>query len=185
MRSIGLEAFSCDLQHPSGGHPEWHITGDVLPLLAEPWAMIVAFPPCDHLASTGARWFAQKWADRRQISAINFFVEFEKSECDKIAVENPIGIMSTIHRPPDQIINPCDFGDPAEKKTCLWLRGLPPLIPTDRVDPPPRRRFSSGRTMADWYADSWNFPEKDRKKIRSRTFPGIARAMAEQWGRLI
>ena len=104
------------------------------------------------------------------------------ADCDKIAIENPVGIMSVAYRKPDQIIQPYQFGDPYEKKTCLWLKGLFPLNHTKEVEPQPRLKFKSGKSMAPWIADSWNLPKEDRQKERSKTFPGIAKAMAEQWG---
>lgn len=104
------------------------------------------------------------------------------AKCDKIAIENPVGIMSTEWRKPDQIVHPYYFGDPFEKKTCLWLKGLPLLEKTNKVSPPERKKYESGRSMPAWYADAWNLPKQERTRLRSKTFPGIAQAMAEQWG---
>lgn len=163
-----------------GGVPEWHIQCDVREILDEDWDMVIAHPPCDHLASSGARWFKQKIADGRQQQGIDFFMLFTKLDhVPKVAIENPVGIMSTKYRKPDQIIEPYWFGDPFEKRTCLWLKGLPCLEPTDMVEPEPRKVYASGKSMPPWCA---NASGKDRKKIRSKTFPGIAKAMAEQWG---
>ena len=189
FRKIGHEAYSCDILPCSGGHPEWHLQQDVIPLLKEKWDMIIAFPPCTYLTVTGNRWFnidrygekaIQRHKDRKE--AIDFFMAFANADCEKIAIENPVGIMSSEWRKPNQIINPWQFGDAFEKKTCLWLRGLPELKPTDIVEIPPRKRFDSGKSMPSWYAEAWNLPKEERAKLRSKTFPGIARAMAEQWG---
>jgi hypothetical protein len=177
LRRLGHEAYSCDIIPCSGGHPEWHLQQDVTPLLKEPWDMIIAFPPCTHLAASGARWFEQKRQDGRQQQGIDFFKRFTNLDCLKVAIENPVGIMSTYYREPDQIINPYEYGDPFEKRTCLWLKGLPTLIPTNIVTPPPRQVLSSGKTMPYWYSNCGG----NRAKARAKTFPGIARAMAEQW----
>ena len=135
LRRLGHEAYSCDVQECSGGHPEWHLQQDVIPLLAESWDMIIAFPPCTDLVVSGARHFAKKRADGRQQRSIEFFMRFANVDCPKVAIENPIGIMSSHYRKPDQIIQPYQFGDHARKSTCLWLKGLPKLIPTNIVDP--------------------------------------------------
>ena len=189
FRKLGHEAYSCDIVPCSGGHPEWHLQQDVLPLLKEKWDMIIAFPPCTYLTVTGNRWFnidrygekaIQRHKDRKD--AIDFFMTFANADCEKIAIENPVGIMSSEWRKPNQIINPWQFGDAFEKKTCLWLKGLPELKPTNIVEIPPRKRFDSGKSMPSWYAEAWHLPKEERSKLRSKTFPGIARAMAEQWG---
>ena len=181
FRAKGHEAYSCDILPCSGGHPEWHIQGDVLPVLQQPWDMIIAFPPCTDLACSGAAWFAKKIADGRQQAATDFFMLFANADCEKVVIENPVGIMSSKWRKPDQIINPYQFGDAFEKKTCLWLKGLPLLQHTNIVEPPKRTEFSSGKSMPTWYADAWRLPKADRAKLRSKTFPGIAEAMADQW----
>ena len=186
LRRLGHEAYSCDIQECSGGYPEWHLQQDVIPLLAEPWDMIIAFPPCTDLAVSGARHFAKKRADGRQQRSIEFFMQFVNADCPKVAIENPIGIMSSHYRKPDQIIQPYQFGDHARKSTCLWLKGLPKLIPTNIVDPGEivRGGFSVGASL-NYARDEngkiipWNDPRT--AKIRSKTFPGIARAMAMQW----
>ena len=151
--------------------------------------MIIAFPPCTYLTVTGNRWFnIEKYGEKAiqrhkdRADAIQFFMEFANADCEKIAIENPLGVMSTQWRKPDQIIHPYLFGDPFEKKTCVWLKGLRKLTPTNIVKPPQRRQFDSGRTMPAWYADAWHLPKEERAKFRSKTFPGIAKAMAEQWG---
>ena len=188
FRKLGHEAYSCDIVPCSGGHPEWHLQQDVLPLLKEKWDMIIAFPPCTYLTVTGNRWFnidrygekaIQRHKDRKD--AIDFFMTFANADCEKIAIENPVGIMSSEWRKPNQIINPWQFGDAFEKKTCLWLKGLPELKPTNIVEIPPRKRFDSGKSMPEWYAEAWHLPKEERAKLRSKTFPGIAKAMAEQW----
>lgn len=169
MRRLGHEAYSCDLQACSGGHPEWHLQQDVIPLLTEKWDMIIAFPPCTDLAVSGARWFPEKRADGRQQRSIDFFMRFVNADCTRIAIENPIGIMSSQYRKPDQIIQPWQFGHGETKATCLWLKGLPKLKPTKIVGGVLENRI-------------WRMPPgPDRAKLRSKTFPGIARAMAEQW----
>ena len=229
LRKLWHEAYSCDIIECSGGHPEWHIQDDVLPLLNpslimfEPniytkgidfqtcdgnehfikgkWDMIIAFPPCTHLAVIGARHFDKKRADGRQREAIEFFCAFLFADCDRIAIENPVGIISGDYIPehfpdlaekyglpkkPTQIIQPYEFGDHARKTTCLWIKGLPCLVPTNIVDPGEivGKGFSVGASL-DMARDengkiiSWNDPRT--AKIRSKTFPGIAKAMAEQW----
>lgn len=169
FRLVGHEAYSCDIEPCGGGHPEWHLQQDVTPLLAEKWDMIIAFPPCTHLAVSGARYFEQKRRDGRQQAAVDFFMRFANADCERIAIENPVGIMSTRYRKPDQIIQPWQFGHGETKKTCLWLKNLPPLEPTNIVD---------GREQRVWKMS----PSNDRAKMRSKTYPGIARAMAVQWG---
>lgn len=134
LRKLGHEAYSCDIIPCSGGHPEWHIQQDVTPLLKEKWDMIIAFPPCTHLCVSGARHFEQKRKDGRQQQGIDFFMMFANADCPRIAIENPIGIMSSVWRKPDQIIQPWMFGDKFSKSTCLWLKGLPNLVPTNIVE---------------------------------------------------
>ena len=203
-RKLGHEVYSCDIQECSGGHPEWHIMCDVLPLLngncdfntmdgenhslSGRWDMIIAFPPCTYLTVTGNRWFnidrygekaIQRHKDRKD--GVDFFMAFANADCEKIAIENPVGIMSSEWRKPNQIINPWQFGDAFEKKTCLWLKGLPELTHTNIVKIPPRKKFDSGKSMPSWYAEAWHLPKEERAKLRSKTFPGIAKAMAQQW----
>jgi hypothetical protein len=180
LRKLGHEAYSCDIEPCSGGHPEWHLQQDVVPLLSDSWDMIIAFPPCTHLSASGARHFEQKRKDGRQQGAIDFFLLFTKVSCPRVAIENPIGIMSTLYRKPDQIIQPWMFGDEVSKKTCLWLKNLPVLAPTNIVDKGDIVRFASGKSMQRWYADAFKLPPKERAAIRSKTFPGIAQAMAAQ-----
>lgn len=203
FRAKGHEAFSCDIIDPSGGHPEWHIKGDVLPLLngnctfqtldththtqVGQWDMIIAFPPCTDLAVSGARWFPEKQKDFRQQKSVAFFMHFVLAHCDKIAVENPIGIMSSIYKKPTQIIQPYEFGNPVRKSTCLWLKGLRPLLATEIVEPNIINDGKSTYSGPAYYAKdengrilSWSDPRT--AKARSKTYPGIAKAMADQWG---
>lgn len=165
--------------------------------LEQKWDMIIAFPPCTYLTVAGNRWFnvkkygenaLQRYKDREK--AIHFFMMFVNTDCDKVAIENPVGVMSTMYRKPNQIIQPYMFGDKARKKTCLWLKGLPLLQATDIVDPGEilEGGYSVGAS-ANYARDengkiiAWNDPRT--AKIRSKTFPGIAKAMAEQWGTLL
>lgn len=187
FRKLGHHAFSCDLQDCSGGHPEWHLKCDCLPIIySRKWDLIIAHPPCTYLCITGNRWFnverygdkaRQRMRDREQ--AIRFFMDIINAPCDHIAVENPIGVMSTVFQKPTQIIHPWQFGDPYEKPTCLWLKGLPPLKPTNIVSKGEYITFPSGRKMPKWYKEIGDLPI--RGKLRSKTFPGIAKAIAEQW----
>lgn len=188
LRKLGHEAYSCDIIPCSGGHEEWHLQQDVVPLLKQHWDMIIAFPPCTYLTVTGNRWFnIEKYGDKAiqrhkdREFGIDFFMMFANANCERIAIENPVGIMSSEWRKPNQIINPWQFGDPYEKKTCLWLKGLPELKSTNIVEIPPRKQFESGKSMPSWYAEAWHLPKEERAKLRSKTFEGIARAMAEQW----
>ena len=169
FRARGHEAYSCDLQECSGGHPEWHLKVDALELLKLKWDLIIAHPPCTDLAVSGARWFKEKQADGRQQRSIEFFMRFINADCEKIAVENPVCIMSSLYRKPDQIIQPWQYGHGETKATCLWLKGLEPLKPTDIVN---------GREHRCWRMA----PGPERAKERAKTYTGIARAMAEQWG---
>lgn len=203
FRERGHRAFSCDLQECSGGHPEWHIQGDCLPLLngnctfqtsdththtqCGKWDLIIAHPPCTRLCVTGNKWYKPEYADRfpnihkEREEAIEFFMKFVSADCERIVIENPVGIMSTRWKKPSQIIQPYYFGEPFEKKTCLWIKGLQNLVPTNIVEPPTRMKLKSGKTMPDWYARPKM--SKERQIMRSKTFPGIAEAMAEQWGK--
>lgn len=182
FRKLGVAAYSCDILPCSGGHIEWHLQQDVTPLLlAQDWDMIIAFPPCTHLACSGARWFPAKRKDGRQQQGIDFFMQFANCNCPKVVIENPVGIMSTIFRKPDQIIHPYQFGEEYTKGTCLWIRGLPLLRATAEVGKGKKVKFKSGRIMPKWYADAWSLPPAERARKRSKTFRGIAQAMAEQW----
>ena len=189
FRELGHEAYSCDIQDCSGGHPEWHLKQDVIPLLGQEWDLIIAHPPCTFLTVTGNRWFdverygdkaIQRQKDREK--AVEFFMQFVNAKCEKIAIENPIGYMSTAYKKPTQIIHPYMFGDPARKATCLWLKGLPKLTPTNMVEPVIIQYQNGKGTDNPWHMDTMKLPPKERAKARSKTFPGIAKAMAEQWG---
>ena len=189
FRELGHEAYSCDIQDCSGGHPEWHLKQDVIPLLNQDWDLIIAHPPCTFLTVTGNRWFdverygdkaIQRQKDREK--AVEFFMQFVNAKCEKIAIENPIGYMSTAYKKPTQIIHPYMFGDPARKATCLWLKGLPKLIPTNIVEPIIIHYQNGKGTDNPWHMETMKLPPKERSKARSKTFPGIAKAMAEQWG---
>ena len=181
FRLLGHEAYSCDVIPTSGDNPEWHLEQDVTPLLNEDWDMIIAFPPCTHIAVSGARWFKEKIADGRQQQGIDFFMLLANAKCEKVVIENPVGIMSTKWRKPDQMIQPYQYGDSFSKKTCLWLKGLPLLKPTNLVDKGEQVKYKSGKSMPKWYADAFKLPPKERARVRSQTFPGIAKAMATQW----
>lgn len=199
LRKLGIEAYSCDILPCSGGHPEWHIQGDVIQQLNKDWDMMIAFPPCTHLAVSGAAWFEQKRKDGRQQKGIDFFMSIVNAPISRIAIENPIGIMSKIYRKPDQVIQPYYFGDNAQKSTCLWLKNLPKLYHNDKpnlfddivthTDKGEMIEFISKKgikkTQPKWYADALKLDADDRSKIRSKTFLGIAKAMAEQWGSLL
>ena len=203
FRAMGHEAYSCDIQEPSGGHPEWHILGDALKAVEArevatmdgtmhevgKWDLLIAHPPCTYLTVTGNRWFnVERYGDAainrlaNRHEAVNFFMEFALSGIPKIAIENPVGYMSTAWRKPDQIIHPYMFGDPARKATCLWLKGLPKLTPTDMVEPDIIHYKNGKGTDNPWHMETIKLPPNERAKARSKTFPGIAKAMAEQWG---
>lgn len=210
FREKGHTAFSCDLEECSGGHPEWHIQGDVLPLLDGDttfetmdgkkykidgqWDMIIAHPPCTYLTVSGNRWFnVEKYGEKalkrieNRKEAAEFFMAFVNAKCERIAIENPIGYMNSHYRKPDQTIQPYWFGDPVRKPTCLWLKGLPEITATNIVEP---NVISDGNTTYSgpaYYATdengkilAWNDPRT--AKIRSKTYPGIAKAIADQWG---
>ena len=176
LRKLGHEAYSCDILPESGGHPEWHLQQDVLPLLEKDWDMIIAFPPCTDLAVSGAAWFAKKRADGSQQKSIEFFMKFANAKCDKIVIENPVGIMSTLYRKPDQIIQPWQFGHLEKKATCLWLKGLPKLK-TTKIVKEEMEKLPKNKQQRVHYLP----PSADRSVLRSKTFQGIADAMAKQW----
>ena len=167
LRMRGNEAYSCDIL-PTRGNNDWHIQVDVTEVLSDVWDMIIAFPPCTDISVSGARWFKEKQADGRQQRAIEFFKQFS-GKAPKVAIENPVSIISTKWRKPDQIIQPWQFGHGETKATCLWLENLPKLTPTNIV---------SGREARVHRMP----PGPDRARERSKTYLGIAEAMAEQWG---
>jgi site-specific DNA-cytosine methylase len=179
---LGHDAWSCDLeQSDSTGN---HYQGDMFDIINEGWDLMIAHPPCTHLAVSGARHFAKKREDGRQQQGIDFFMKVVSTNIPRVAVENPIGIMSSIYRKPDQIIQPWEYGHKTTKATCLWLKGLPLLKPTNIVEKGEFVVFPSGKRMSKWYADSAKHSPKERERIRNKTFQGIADAMAEQWGRI-
>lgn len=196
FRKKGHRAFSCDIQECSGGHPEWHIYGDVIPLLGghcefetmdglkhrinNKWDLIIAHPPCTYISNAGVRFLypggkgiLNEQRLRKGIEATHFFLRFLYADCERIAIENPIP--STVYCLPkyDQIIQPWMFGHPVQKKTCLWLKGLPSLLPTEICE-----ERQSSKVPGNWF----NRGGKERQKNRAKTFPGIAKAMADQWG---
>ena len=178
LRKRGHMAYSCDILETSGNHPEWHIQGDVRTILKMSYLFdaIIAFPPCTDLAVSGARWFAEKRADGRQQASIDLFMAIANADCPRIAIENPIGIMSTEWRKPDQIIQPWMFGHPETKATCLWLKGLPTLKGTNDVHQEMMKLPKKERNRIHYMS-----PSKERGHLRSKTYSGIAKAMAEQW----
>lgn len=219
FRELGHEAYSCDIQECSGGHPEWHIQGDVLPLIngdcsfttvgggthtiVGKWDLIIAHPPCTHLAVSGAAWFQRKREDGTQRQGIELFCKFLDADCEKVAIENPIGIISGnyiktyfpdisaqygLPKKPTQIIQPWQFGDNYEKSTCLWLKGLNQLVPEVTEQPELEwfewvdKKTGKKKRQPKWFAEAFKLPPEERARVRSKTFPGIAKAMAEQWG---
>lgn len=197
FRARGHEAYSCDLKPCSGGHPEWHIQGPVecvtghihsVPVIADgkfldrkPWDLFIVHPECTHLAVSGARWFGEKLAEQKK--AIDFFMTMVNAPISRIAIENPIGIMSTLYRKPDQYIQPYEYGHDASKKTCLWLKNLPPLKkdPAKYIEP----RIVNGKPRWGNQTDSGQNrlgPSPERSALRAKTYTGWARAMADQWG---
>lgn len=187
LRDLEHEAFSCDLLPCSGGHPEWHLQQDVFEVINKGWDMMIAFPPCTDLAVSGARHFERKRADGSQQKSIKFFMDLANAPIEKIALENPIGIMSSEWRKPDQIIQPWQFGDKAQKSTCLWLKNLPKLEHTDIVEKGEFFEFTSKKgekkRMPMWYYKALQYAKtpEQRRTLRSKTFKGIAEAMANQW----
>ena len=196
FRARGHEAYSCDLQECSGGHPEWHLKQDVLPLLQEKWDLIIAHPPCTYLTNGGAvRMFRREVKEyppygtfqmmnlerlKEGMLARDFFMSFLNAPCERVAIENPVPMSFYMLPPATQIIQPYMFGDPYSKKTCLWLKGLTPLKPTDILDEyHPYINGGGGRLERSNYKGQ-KFAEGSR--ARSKTFPGIAKAMADQWG---
>jgi len=192
FRKRGFEAYSCDLLPCSGGHPEWHIQDDAIKVMnSTRWDCIIAHPPCTYLTVTGNKWmkpeFKERFPDREQqrIDAIQFFMEFANADCDYIAIENPVSIMASVWRKPNQYVHPYFFGDPHSKKTGLWLKGLPLLKPTNMVEPEMyvyKTGKKAGRTDPIWHMETLKLPPAERAIARSKTFEGFGAAMAEQWG---
>lgn len=218
LRKLGHTAFSCDLFPCSGGYPEWHIQSDVLPLLNGncefatmdgakyrihgKWDMIIAFPPCTYLTNAGTKHFSprcnppEKIEARQKLreAAANFFFRIANADCERIAIENPVGYMSRNYKPPTQIIEPYFFADSTEdtenyvtKRTCLWLKGLPPLKPTNNLPrPKPIRTYTTihgKKKGVCWCMNVGGANQAERAKRRSKTFMGVAKAMADQWGK--
>lgn len=214
FRELGHEAYSCDIQECSGGHPEWHIQDNVLKylngasddflsadlifrtqngdihILPWKWDLIIAHPPCTRLCNSGQRWLYwgseeyRKNKQKEKEEAIQFFMKFVNADCEKIAIENPSGIMSTYYRKPDCTYNPYDFEGEVEcKKTCLWLKGLEPLKPT-RKTPLPKEKRTQGIWKGHFDGKSYTWGSPECAKMRSKTPIGVARAMADQWGNL-
>ena len=202
FRKLGHKAYSCDLLPCSGGHPEWHIQDDVTLYLDSRWDMIIAFPPCTFIAGSAVQWLSHpedkhlpfedrrphpKYPNRRQDmeDSIKFVMQLYNSPIPMVAIENPVGLLSSQWRKPDQIIQPWMFGDEATKTTCLWLKGPPNLEPTNIVGKGERTFFKSGKSHPKWYADALakTKTKAERQLIRSKTFPGFANAMAEQWSK--
>lgn len=181
----GHDAVSCDLLPTE--LPGKHYQGSALDILSNGWDLLIAHPPCTYLTCTGNRWFKSEYADRfpdrpqQRQEAIAFFKSLAEAPVEKICIENPVGIMSRHLRKPEQIIQPYQFGHSEAKKTCLWLKNLPLLKPTKIVDPE-YTVFKSGKRMATWYVAAARLPKAERSKLRSKTFQGIADAIAEQWG---
>ena len=205
FRKLGFESFSCDILPESGEHPEWHIQQDVIPLLngyclfrtndgkahyiPRKWDLIIAHPPCTYLAVSGNRWFnVERYGNaayerlKKRITSAEFFMTFVHANCDHIAIENPIGVMSTWYRKPDQIIQPFQFGHPYTKSTCLWLKNLPKLKPTKILEKPSSGWVNQSITPDGRYG---GFKAFNGAKVRSKTFPGIAEAMATQWAEVL
>ncbi len=192
FRKLGHEAFSCDILPCSGGNPEWHYQQDVFEVIDQGWDMMIAHPPCTYLSVSGARWLYNKdgskneerWRNQRE--ALNFVQRLMDVSIDKIAVENPVSVISSNIRKPEQIIQPWMFGDEATKTTCLWLKNLPLLKPTKVVGKGERVVFKSGKSHPKWYAEALSKAKtaEERRNLRSKTFPGIAQAIANQWGGL-
>ena len=176
----GHDAWSCDLL-PADDKSEYHYQEDVFKILEKDWDLMIAHPPCTHIAVSGGRHFAKKIADGRQKQGIDFFISLAEAPIEKIAIENPISIMSTVYQKPTQYIQPYQFGDPVSKKTCLWLKNLPKLKETNIVEPI-KITNSNGKTYDKWWYETCSLPLSIRGKVRSKTFNGIANAMAEQWG---
>ena len=186
FKKLGHDAWSCDLE-PSEV-PGNHFICDVREVLQHDWDLIIAHPPCTRLTVTGNKWYKPEYRERfptileDREKAVEFFMLFADHPCKKICIENPVGIMSTRWKKPTQIIHPWQFGHEASKTTCLWLKGLDNLVPTDIVGRGEFVTYKSGKRMTKWYADAASLSPKERERVRNKTFQGIAEAMAQQWG---
>lgn len=185
FRELGHEAFSCDILDCSGGHPEWHIKDDVLKHLDDGWDLMIAHPPCTHLSVSGARWFTSGKKDiKLRDDALEFVRKLMDANIERICIENPISVISSRIRKPEQIIRPFMFGENSTKGTCLWLKNLPKLNPT-KIIIPEKHTSKSGLVYDKWWFNTCLISDlKERAKIRSKTFPRIAKAMADQWGNI-
>lgn len=187
FRSKGHDAWSCDIL-PCDADKKYHYQCDVLEVIDKKWDMMIAHPPCTYLSVTGNRWmqpkYLEKYPNRLQDreDAVEFFMKLVNAKIEKICVESAQGIMSTRWKKPTQIIQPYQFGHPVAKRTCLWLKNLPPLMQTLEVEPE-YVTYKSGKRLSKWYADigAKKPPPEERMKLRSKTFDGIAQAMADQW----
>ena len=191
FRKLGFEAYSCDILDCSGGHPEWHIKGDALTeAYSGKYDLMIAHPPCTYLSVSGARHLYNKDGSinlerlKNQNEALDFVQKLMDAPIKYIAIENPISVISSKIRKPNQIIQPWMFGDKAQKSTCLWLKNLPLLTPTDIVGKGERTVFESGKSHPKWYADALKNAKtkEERQTLRSKTFQGMANAFAKQWG---
>ena len=206
FRKLGHEAFSCDLLPCSGGHPEWHFQEDIFEVIKrEPkFDLMVAHPPCTYLTGSGVQWLSHpedkhlpfgerrpnpKYPNRRQdmLDSVEFVKALYNSDIEHVAIENPVGLLSSRWQKPNQIVQPYMFGDEATKTTCLWLKNLPLLQPTNIVGKGERTVFSSGKSHPKWYADALKNAKtkEERQTLRSKTFPGMAEAFATQWGNFL
>lgn len=199
FRNLGIEAYSCDIQPCSGGHPEWHIQGDVLEIINNGWDLMIGHPPCTYLSYAGIRWWNRPGRLENRLEALSFFAKLWLAPIKRICLENPRGCASPTIAKYTQEINPYYFGDEATKPTWLWLKNLPPLKHTKEdglfykkthvgkgemieLSIKPNGKIQYG---SKWYHEAFSLPKEERAKLRSKTFPGIAKAMAEQWGKLI
>jgi len=191
LRDLGHEAFSCDILPCSGGHPEWHLQGDIFNYVNKGWDLMIAHPPCTFLSVSGARHLYNKDGSKNleryenQKLALEFVQKLMDVPILRIAIENPVSVISTKIRKPDQIVQPWMFGDEATKTTCLWLKNLPMLEATKIVGKGERTIFKSGKSHPKWYADAFALAKtpSERRNLRSKTFQGMAQAMAEQWSK--
>lgn len=182
FKKKGHDVWSCDIL-PSDIYGK-HYQGDVFDIIGNGWDMMIAHPPCTHLATSGARWFAEKRKDGRQQNGIDFFIKLANVSIDKIAIENPVGIMSAHYKNPDQYIQPYEYGHPYTKKTCLWLKNLPLLRQTNIVEPVYKKNDdgSDYKTGQGWRMSNEHFNTYRNGNLRSITLQGWADAMADQWG---
>jgi hypothetical protein len=204
FRKLGHDAYSCDLLPCSGGHPEWHFQSNIFDVINEGWDLMVAHPPCTFLTGSGVQWLSHpedksmpfeerrphpKYPNRRNdmLDSVEFVKALYNSDIKHIAIENPVGLLSSRWKKPDQIVQPYMFGDEATKTTCLWLKNLPLLAPTNIVGKGDRTVFSSGKSHPKWYADALKNAKtkEERQTLRSKTFPGMADAFAKQWGAVL